>query len=355
MAFSEEDRIVIQYLRQSQNYSAKRFLREFPDKGWKLGGLEDLMRKIDKTGSCVRRVGSGRPRTARTNENIEVVQDLVLSQEDRPHTHLTRKETSREVGISQTSVSEIVKFDLRLKCFKKRSATELTESNKHSRLVRPKLLLTRYPATLVNFFGFTDEKLFNVASPSNSQNDRLYAAIRTLKKNIPVSCLLRTRSTFSKSIMVSVGVSALGRTAIHFVDPGVKFNGEYYRDILLMQKLLPDIREFSEYYTFQQDGVPAHRARDTVELLTKKTPDFIPHTLWPPNSPDLNPVDYKIWGVMQEKVYKTKVHNVGELHRRITQAWDEFDQTVINAAISQWRPHLTACVEAEGGHFEHKL
>src|SRR5688572_15956469 len=32
MAFSEEDRIVIQYLRQNQNYSAKRFLREFPDK-----------------------------------------------------------------------------------------------------------------------------------------------------------------------------------------------------------------------------------------------------------------------------------------------------------------------------------
>jgi len=63
MAFSEEDRIVIQCLRQSQNYSAKRFLTEFPDKGWKLGGLKDLLRKIDETGSCVRRVGSGRPRS----------------------------------------------------------------------------------------------------------------------------------------------------------------------------------------------------------------------------------------------------------------------------------------------------
>ena len=46
---------------------------------------------------------------------------------------------------------------------------------------------------------------------------------------------------------------------------------------------------------------------------------------WPPNSHDLNPVDYKISGVMQEKVYKTKVHDVGELHRRITKAWYEFD------------------------------
>jgi len=33
-------------------------------------------------------------------------------------------------------------------------------------------------------------------------------------------------------------------------------------------------------------------ACDTVQLLTQDTPDFIPPSLWPPNSPDLNPVDY---------------------------------------------------------------
>src|ERR1043165_4900662 len=161
--------------------------------------------------------------------------------------------------------------------------------------------LTRYPEHLVHFIWFTDEKLFTVASPSNSQNGRVYAAVGTLKKNIPGNRLLRTRSTFSKSIMVSVGVSSLGRTAIHFVEPVVKMNGAYYRDVLFMQKLLPDIRELSEYYTFQQDGAPAHRARETVELLTNETPDFIPPALWPPNSPDLNPVGYKIWSVIQEK------------------------------------------------------
>ena len=57
MAFSEEDRIVIEYLRQNQNYSAKRFIREFPAKEWKLGGLNALLRKIDRTGSCRRQVG----------------------------------------------------------------------------------------------------------------------------------------------------------------------------------------------------------------------------------------------------------------------------------------------------------
>ena len=72
MASREEDILVIglQYLRQIHNYSAKRFLREFPYGGWKLGGLKALTRKIDKTVSCVRRADSGRPSTARANEKI---------------------------------------------------------------------------------------------------------------------------------------------------------------------------------------------------------------------------------------------------------------------------------------------
>ena len=75
----------------------------------------------------------------------------------------------------------------------------------------------------------------------------------------------------------------------------------------LRRDLLPDIKQYSDYFTFQQDRAPAHRARETVELLKVETPDFIPPNLWPPNSPDLNPVDYKIWGVLQERVYKTSM------------------------------------------------
>ena len=140
-----------------------------------------------------------------------------------------------------------------------------------------------------------------------------------------VDCLLRTRPTFSKSLMVSVGVCSLGRTSIHFVEPGVKINGQYYRDILLMEDLLPEIREFSEFYIFRQDGAPAHRARETVALLTNETSDFINPTLWPPNSSDLNPVDYKIWRFMQEMMYKTKVRDVEDLRKRIMQAWNDLD------------------------------
>lgn len=207
----------------------------------------------------------------------------------------------------------------------------------------------------MHFIWFTDEKLFTVASPRNSQNDRLYCAAGVRKKDLSAERLLCTRPTFSQSLMVSVGVSSLGRTSLHFVEPGVKINGQYYRDVLLMRGLLPDIKQFSEYYTFQQDGAPAHRARETVDLLTSETPDFIPPSLWPPNSPDLNPVDYSIWGIIQERVYREKIRDVHELRERIEQEWDQLDQRIVDDAVSQWRSRLRACVSAKGGQFEYKL
>ena len=48
---------------------------------------------------------------------------------------------------------------------------------------------------------------------------------------------------------------------------------------------------------FQQESAPALRVLETIELLERKTPDFIsPDDLWPSNSPDLNPVNYKLQG-----------------------------------------------------------
>ena len=49
------------------------------------------------------------------------------------------------------------------------------------------------------------------------------------------------------------------------------------------------LHHYSTKFTFQQDAAPTHRASETVQLLKQMTPDFIPQTLWPPNSPDLNP------------------------------------------------------------------
>src|SRR5271155_86690 len=90
-------------------------------------------------------------------------------------------------------------------------------------------------------------------------------------------------------------------------------------------------------------------------MLKRETPEFISPSLWSPNSLDLNPVDYKIWGVLQNRVYQTKIQNVQHLKERLVEERSRFDQNIIDGAVKQWRRRLRACVHVEGGHFEHKL
>jgi len=128
-------------------------------------------------------------------------------------------------------------------------------------------------------------------------------------------------------------------------------------DTVLLNMLLPDIRSvFGDYYLFQHDG---HRHIVHLTLSPccreRETPEFIPLEMWPLNKPDLNPVDYSIYDVLLERVYRSWIHDVKELKERLLREWRLLDHTVIAAAIAQWRSRLDACVRVNGGHFEHNF
>ena len=55
--------------------------------------------------------------------------------------------------------------------------------------------------------------------------------------------------------------------------------------------------------------------------------------MWPANSPDLNPVDYRIWGLLQERVYRVPIRDTDELRMRLVETWAEFQQSVVDDAV----------------------
>jgi len=69
----------------------------------------------------------------------------------------------------------------------------------------------------------------------------------------------------------------------------------------------------------------------------------------------LNWVGYKIWGIVQDRVYARNVTSVYELKQRISDEWDKIDQQLTDSAIKQWRKRLAACVSARGGHTAYAL
>jgi len=53
MKISQEDVILINNLYLSKQYGAQRLLSELPDKGWKLGSIDSLLRRSHKTGTFI--------------------------------------------------------------------------------------------------------------------------------------------------------------------------------------------------------------------------------------------------------------------------------------------------------------
>jgi len=64
--------------------------------------------KLEVLQGCLA-VAAGRPRTARSTANIEIVDNRICSQEDKPGTSKSPREIARETGISRSSVRRIGK------------------------------------------------------------------------------------------------------------------------------------------------------------------------------------------------------------------------------------------------------
>ena len=56
---------------------------------------------------------------------------------------------------------------------------------------------------------------------------------------------------------------------------------------------------------------------------------------------------------MQLCVDGTKICDICDLQKCLTQTWLDFEQNIIEAAIGQWRDSLRSCMHAGGGYYEH--
>ena len=358
MKTTAEDRCLIKLLRQEKKWGAKKILKEFPNKAWSLKTVNNIISKVDQYGTAERRPGSGRPRSARTAKNIQETEELVLSQEDNPGSHLSQREIGRKLGVAQSSVNRIVKQDLQLRCFKKFRVEELKPGEKLRREERATELLRRYPnATSLRRVWFSDESIFTLNKRVNAQNDRVYGRHPEARRRqvTPERIEAASRSQGDR-VMVGGCVSAMGKTSLVFIDSCVRLNQHSYRQIL-EKHYFPDIREIcGSNWTFQQDGAPCHTAHSVVEFLEQACPAFIKPDAWPPKSPDLSPLDFFVWSELERQVYRgQRISTIQELKARLTACWNELSQRQLVRAVAAVPKRLQACVAARGARFEHMI
>jgi len=94
-------------------------------------------------------------------------------------------------------------------------------------------------------------------------------------------------------------------------------------------------------------------------------PDFIDKDSWPPNSPDLNPLEPRLrrmgigelcWSINFGEL-NSKLQNVdlSELKVALQAIWNDLSDETIRRSVMSFHKRLTTCVKAQGGHFEHSI
>ena len=89
--------------------SAYKILKNHPSKNWDYSSVKCLLKKFGEAGSMDIRHGSWWPRTVSTEGNMDLIEELVCTQEERPHIHLAPRKTAEQTGISRYSIRRIVK------------------------------------------------------------------------------------------------------------------------------------------------------------------------------------------------------------------------------------------------------
>lgn len=216
---------------------------------------------------------------------------------------------------------------------------------------RAKELLRLHESGQLPNLVFSDEKPFQIEQFVNKQNDRVYLPKRSAEN---LHLRLATRTQAPPMVMVWAAVTADGRSPLVFIDRGVKINAEYYRENVLKTVLKPwaDKHFGRRPWTFQQDSAPAHSARVNQEWLKKEVPRFISTAQWPPKSPDLNPLDFCAWGILESKVLTKKYQSVDHLKTALRREWAKIPQSHFRAACDGFVCRLKAIIRTKGGQFE---
>ena len=304
------------------------------------------IKRFNEIGSLLDRPRSGRPVSVSTVRMRKVVRSRVLRNPRR-----SVRKMAKELKISRGSLQNIMKKDLGLSSYKRRKVHFLTKSMKVKRLSRSKCLLSRFATHGLDQVLFSDEKLFTIEEVSNSQNDRI---LSSSSSTIPEKYRYVQRTQKPLSVMVWAGISSVGRTPLVFVPSGVKINAATYKELVL-EPILEDLGEKmfnNQPFVFQQDGAPAHTARTTQQWLQNNIPHFISKEEWPPSSPDLNPLDFSLWSILESNTCAKSHKNIESLKKSLTEEWAKIPQQTMRTAVRSVPKRLRAVVKNLGGYIE---
>ena len=104
---------------------------------------------------------------------------------------------------------------------------------------------------------------------------------------------------------------------------------------------------------FQQDGVTAHTARASMDVVHPRFPGHLISRFgdihWPSQSPDLSMCNYFLWDHLKACVYEHKPHTLKEPKETICKEIAQINRAMIEKVYANFGEHFQKCI-TDNGH-----
>jgi inhibitor of nuclear factor kappa-B kinase subunit alpha len=306
----------------------------------------DVVAKFRKTGS----VEDLPPIRSKIDEKFEKAQIKIT---DLIHANptlsirLLMSAVSASIGES-ISIGYIHKFlreDLHLKPYKLQEYHQLKPPDYSQRVEFAKWLLS-LPPEAIDTFICCDEAWFYLTKPVNKQNDRLWSESELFE--------MVERPLQDEKVLVWCAMTSSKIYGPYFFDSTV--NQHTYLEMLetFFWPRHTKIKNYRKYY-FQQDGATPHTSNLVQTWLKSKFGEyFLDKSKWPARSPDLNPLDFFLWGYLKSVVYKQLPKTIDQLKANIEQEIEKINKNVLKKTFDNFVFRHQLVLTAEGGHVEDK-
>lgn len=305
-----------------------------------------IHQKVTETGDTSDSARSGRPRSARSEENIARVHELF---DQLPTSSLSN--ASLHLNLSETSIWRIWRKDLELRSWKLRLLHEISAEDEADRLdfCSEIVEIMEEDDTWINRICFSDEAHFHLSGEVNRHNCTYWS------KNDPD--FFTTKPLHSPRVTVWCGVWSGGIVGPYFFDGNV--TGDSYLR-MLEDFLLPELKKIPEFECgrlwFMQDGAPPHWSRQVRRWLDDKfTGVWLGRggaIRWPARSPDLTPLDFWFWGDVKRRVYQTRPASLVALKKCIKEKINEITRETRLKSLLEFVARIKECKEKGGKHIE---
>ena len=304
---------------------------------------------------------SGRKITVRTQENINSVENILDSEKDRRPDQPGSSCRRNTLNLTKSSFNRIVRKDLGWKPYKIIRRQKITPANAVMRLQMARYLVSKPKRYFENLI-VSDEAWFTIGGHvMNRQNNVLYAPSG---QGVPDQWFTEAKQSFDK-VMVFCLLAGGGEKFGPFFFKKDKTVDSHIYKWLLAHQVIPMIKQRLGMDRFrqaiwQQDGAKPHQANIVMDWLDKIFGDRMlalkarQGMFWSPASPDMNPCDFCLWGLMKASVYKPMPTSMENLKQKITDVFNSIPEETVRKAVMNMKPRAQKLVMEEGKGFEGK-